>query len=218
MMRNRSVPVDIVLPHVVYHNLADAIVWLSKTLGLQEHFRYGEPLSGAHVSRQSVHHGEKRASGGGQLEATRVRDAEPDDIRGRCGRALPESKSSGRQNPGGASRHGVRRAAVRGRGSRWTSLAVFSARARFEPRGMGRESREPRRTRLRCHGFLLRASRTLLIQALPGQPSGAYLACIGVTLEERYATGVSREGWKPGVSRWAAPDSLTTMSSSQRRP
>lgn len=66
--------------------------------------------------------------------------------------------------------------------------------------------------------FLLRASRTLLIQALPGHPSGAYLACIGVTLEECYAIGVSKEGWKPGVSRWAAPDSLTTMSSSQRRP
>ena len=39
MMRNRSVPVDIVLPHVVYHNLADAIVWLSKTLGFQEQYR-----------------------------------------------------------------------------------------------------------------------------------------------------------------------------------
>lgn len=49
MMRNRSVPVDIVLPHVVYHNLADAIVWLSKTLGFQEHYRYGEPLSGAQM-------------------------------------------------------------------------------------------------------------------------------------------------------------------------
>jgi uncharacterized glyoxalase superfamily protein PhnB len=48
-MKNRSVPVDVVLPHVMYQNLADAIAWLSKTFGFQEHCRSGDPLSGAQM-------------------------------------------------------------------------------------------------------------------------------------------------------------------------
>jgi len=47
-MKNRSVPADIVLPHVTYQNLAEAIDWLSNTFGLVEHYRYGAP-SGAQV-------------------------------------------------------------------------------------------------------------------------------------------------------------------------
>ena len=49
MIENRSVPPDTVLPHVTYQDLAGAIVWLSKTFGFREHYRYGEPLSGAQV-------------------------------------------------------------------------------------------------------------------------------------------------------------------------
>jgi uncharacterized glyoxalase superfamily protein PhnB len=49
MLRNRSVPADILLPHVVYHNLAAALAWLSKAFGFSEHYRYGEPISGAQV-------------------------------------------------------------------------------------------------------------------------------------------------------------------------
>ena len=49
MLRNRSVPVDTVLPHVVYKDLPEAIEWLSKMLGFVEHYRYGDPLSGAQV-------------------------------------------------------------------------------------------------------------------------------------------------------------------------
>jgi uncharacterized glyoxalase superfamily protein PhnB len=49
MIKNRSVPPDTVLPHVTYQDLASAIVWLSKTFGFREHYRYGEPLSGAQV-------------------------------------------------------------------------------------------------------------------------------------------------------------------------
>ncbi len=49
MLRNRSVPVDTILPHVAYKNLAAAIDWLSKTLGFIEHYRYGDPVSGAQV-------------------------------------------------------------------------------------------------------------------------------------------------------------------------
>jgi len=49
MLRNRSVPVDTVLPHVSYKNLPEAIAWLGGTLGFVEHYRYGDPLSGAQV-------------------------------------------------------------------------------------------------------------------------------------------------------------------------
>ena len=49
MIQNRSVPTDTVLPHVAYQDLAAAIGWLAKTFGFMEHYRYGEPVSGAQV-------------------------------------------------------------------------------------------------------------------------------------------------------------------------
>lgn len=49
MLTNRSVPANTVLPHVVYQNLADAIAWLNKTFGFAEHYRYGDPVSGAQL-------------------------------------------------------------------------------------------------------------------------------------------------------------------------
>ncbi len=49
MPTNRSVPANILLPHVGYQNFAEAIEWLSKTFGFVEHYRYGEPSSGAQV-------------------------------------------------------------------------------------------------------------------------------------------------------------------------
>ncbi len=49
MIENRSLPTDTVLPHVVYKDVAEAIEWLSKAFGFREHYRYGEPLSGAQV-------------------------------------------------------------------------------------------------------------------------------------------------------------------------
>ncbi len=48
-MRNRSVPVDTVLPHVMYQDLPGALAWLARTFGFTEHYHYGEPLSGAQV-------------------------------------------------------------------------------------------------------------------------------------------------------------------------
>ena len=48
-MRNRSVPADIVLPHVVYRDLEKAIAWLNTAFGFTEHYRYGEPISGAQL-------------------------------------------------------------------------------------------------------------------------------------------------------------------------
>src|ERR1700733_3531739 len=49
MIRNRSVPADLVLPHVFYEDLGAAIEWLSRAFGFVEEFRYGEPVSGAQV-------------------------------------------------------------------------------------------------------------------------------------------------------------------------
>ncbi len=49
MIENRSVPPDAILPHVVYQNVGEGIAWLSKTFGFVEHYRYGEPVSGAQM-------------------------------------------------------------------------------------------------------------------------------------------------------------------------
>lgn len=43
MISNRSVPADIILPHIVYEDVAEAIDWLSKAFGFIEHYRYGGP-------------------------------------------------------------------------------------------------------------------------------------------------------------------------------
>jgi uncharacterized glyoxalase superfamily protein PhnB len=48
-MKNRSVPVDTVLPHIVYENVPEAIEWLTRVFGFREHYRYGEPVSGAQM-------------------------------------------------------------------------------------------------------------------------------------------------------------------------
>jgi uncharacterized glyoxalase superfamily protein PhnB len=45
MMRNRSVPVDTVLPHVVYRSVKDALDWLARNFGFSEHYRYGDPAN-----------------------------------------------------------------------------------------------------------------------------------------------------------------------------
>jgi uncharacterized glyoxalase superfamily protein PhnB len=55
MIANRSVPVNTVLPHLVYRNVAEAIVWLTKTFGFTEYYRYGEP--GGQVNGAQMHLG-----------------------------------------------------------------------------------------------------------------------------------------------------------------
>lgn len=50
MISNRSVPTDTVLPHLMYRDLEEAIAWLSKAFGFVEHYRYGDPISGAQMS------------------------------------------------------------------------------------------------------------------------------------------------------------------------
>jgi uncharacterized glyoxalase superfamily protein PhnB len=49
MIRNRSVPTDIVLPHLSYRNLGAAIEWLTNVFGFVEHYHYGDPVSGAQM-------------------------------------------------------------------------------------------------------------------------------------------------------------------------
>lgn len=41
MLKNRSVPADILLPHVVYQDVDAAVEWLHKFFGFQEHYRFG---------------------------------------------------------------------------------------------------------------------------------------------------------------------------------
>jgi uncharacterized glyoxalase superfamily protein PhnB len=48
-MKNRSVPADVILPHLVYQNVAEAIAWLTHTFGFVEHYRYGDPAQGAQM-------------------------------------------------------------------------------------------------------------------------------------------------------------------------
>ncbi len=47
--KNRSVPTDVVVAHVVYEDLAKAIPWLERAFGFSEHFRYGDGPNGAQM-------------------------------------------------------------------------------------------------------------------------------------------------------------------------
>jgi uncharacterized glyoxalase superfamily protein PhnB len=42
-MKNRSVPSDTVLPHILYRDVEEAMAWLARTFGFAENYRYGEP-------------------------------------------------------------------------------------------------------------------------------------------------------------------------------
>jgi uncharacterized glyoxalase superfamily protein PhnB len=48
-VRNRSVPADIILPHIEYRNVGEALGWLNRCFGFVEHYRYGEPVAGARM-------------------------------------------------------------------------------------------------------------------------------------------------------------------------
>jgi len=56
MLKNRSVPADVILPHLTYENVADALAWLTKAFGFAEHYRYGEP--GGRVQGAQMHLGD----------------------------------------------------------------------------------------------------------------------------------------------------------------
>jgi hypothetical protein len=59
MMKNRSVPADIVLPNITYQNVADALMWLTKAFGFPEHYRYGEPGGRVDAGARHEHHAKK---------------------------------------------------------------------------------------------------------------------------------------------------------------
>ena len=63
--KNRSVPVETVLPHVEYQNLGEAMAWLTRTFGFQEYYRYGDGPSGGQMwAGKAVI--QVRQAGGGQ--------------------------------------------------------------------------------------------------------------------------------------------------------
>jgi uncharacterized glyoxalase superfamily protein PhnB len=43
MLRNRSVPADIILPHITCREAGGAAAWLTRTFGFTELYRYGDP-------------------------------------------------------------------------------------------------------------------------------------------------------------------------------
>jgi len=50
MIANRSVPTDIVLPHLAYQDVAAAASWLTRVFGFVEHYRYGAPVAGVQMN------------------------------------------------------------------------------------------------------------------------------------------------------------------------
>ena len=56
MLKNRSVPAEVILPHITYQDVAAALVWLAKTFGFTEHYRYGE--SGVRVDGAQMYLGD----------------------------------------------------------------------------------------------------------------------------------------------------------------
>lgn len=40
-MKNRSVPADILLPHIVYQDVREAVAWLIRVFGFRENYGYG---------------------------------------------------------------------------------------------------------------------------------------------------------------------------------
>lgn len=54
MIANRSVPVNTVLPHIYYRDVEKAVAWLTNAFGFIEHYRYGNPISGAQLKAQNA--------------------------------------------------------------------------------------------------------------------------------------------------------------------
>ena len=77
VIKNRSVPVDTVLPHIVYQDVAKALPWLTATFGFTEHYRYGESdgrvsgaqmyLGRAYIMLRSARPGETSPAQTGQM-------------------------------------------------------------------------------------------------------------------------------------------------------
>jgi len=89
---NRSVPVDAVLPHVVYQNLPQALAWLNRAFGFEEHYRYGDPPAGAQIRAGRAAIQARQARAGQQSPAqlgygTQSLTIFLDDVDGHCAAA-----------------------------------------------------------------------------------------------------------------------------------
>jgi hypothetical protein len=91
VIANRSVPTDIVLPHVYYHDVDEAVAWLKVVFGFSEHYRYGDQsaFSGARIHLGNAWIIVQRARGQRKPQGSGMRDAKPDRIRGKCRGTLP---------------------------------------------------------------------------------------------------------------------------------
>jgi len=93
MIENRTVPTDVVVPHVVYGDVAEAIGWLHRAFGFEEHFRYGEPVSGAQVHLGNawimLHELKERSGTPAQFggKGTQSLTLFVEDVEGHCARA-----------------------------------------------------------------------------------------------------------------------------------
>src|SRR5215469_14710781 len=43
MIKNRSVPANVLLPHLVYQDVDAAAAWLTEAFGFSQHYRYSDP-------------------------------------------------------------------------------------------------------------------------------------------------------------------------------
>jgi uncharacterized glyoxalase superfamily protein PhnB len=69
VISNRSVPTDTVLPHIAYRDVVEAIAWLSNAFGFVEHYRYGNPMSGAQMKAAKAWIMVKQANAEGRVPA-----------------------------------------------------------------------------------------------------------------------------------------------------
>jgi uncharacterized glyoxalase superfamily protein PhnB len=72
MLKNRSVPTDTVLPHVLYRDVAEATAWLTRAFGFREHHHHGDDAGS--ISGARMHLGDawvmlKRAPAGWSVPA-----------------------------------------------------------------------------------------------------------------------------------------------------
>jgi uncharacterized glyoxalase superfamily protein PhnB len=90
--KNRSVPVDAVLAHVIYRDLAAAMEWLTRAFGFAEYYRYGGGPSGGQMWAGKTAIQVRQARGGEKTPreigfGTQSLTIFVDDVDGHCARA-----------------------------------------------------------------------------------------------------------------------------------
>lgn len=129
---NRTMPTAAISPQLVYEDVGAAIAWLCETFGFTVRWRAGDHRAQLAFGNGCVIVTEPRTSEvlpGRQSVMVRVADAD---------RPRPGPRG---QDPGPSDRLPVRRAPVRGRGSRRPPLALLTVDRRPRARGVGRDLR-----------------------------------------------------------------------------